>query len=53
MHGVNATGKALLSHTKVGDKLVLRLSIGNIRTTEEHVAQVWELLKDQLRQLRP
>jgi hypothetical protein len=35
MHGVNATGKALLSHTKLNDKLTLRLSIGNIRTTEE------------------
>jgi aromatic-L-amino-acid decarboxylase len=52
MHGVNATGKALLSHTKLDDKLVLRLSIGNIRTTEEHVRQVWELLNDQLRRLR-
>src|SRR5437870_3716479 len=34
MHGVNATGKAFLSHTKLNDKLTLRLSIGNIRTTE-------------------
>ena len=50
MHGVNATGKAFLSHTKLNDKLVLRLSIGNIRTTEEHVRRVWELLNEQLRQ---
>jgi aromatic-L-amino-acid decarboxylase len=48
MHGVNATGKALLSHTKLNDKLTLRLSIGNIRTTERHVRQVWELLNEQL-----
>ena len=48
MHGVNATGKALLSHTKLNDKITLRLSIGNIRTTEEHVRQVWRLLKEQL-----
>src|ERR1041385_1242565 len=53
MHGVNATGRALLSHTKLNDSLVLRLSIGNIRTTEAHVRQVWELLNDQLRQLHP
>jgi aromatic-L-amino-acid decarboxylase len=52
MHGVNATGKAFLSHTKLNDKLTLRLSIGNIRTTERHVRQVWELLNEQLRQLR-
>lgn len=51
MHGVNATGKAFLSHTKLNDKLTLRLSIGNIRTTERHVRQVWELLNEQLRLL--
>jgi aromatic-L-amino-acid decarboxylase len=49
MHGVNATGRALLSHTRLNDKLTLRLSIGNIRTTEQHVRQVWELLNEQLR----
>lgn len=51
MHGLNATGKAFLSHTKLHDKLTLRLSIGNIRTTEQHVRQVWELLNQQLRLL--
>jgi aromatic-L-amino-acid decarboxylase len=53
MHGVNVTGKALLSHTKLNDKIALRLSIGNIRTTEKHVSQVWELLNEQLRLLTP
>lgn len=48
MHGVNSTGQALLSHTKLHDKITLRLSIGNIRTTEKHVRQVWELLNAQL-----
>jgi len=53
MHGVNASGRALLSHTRLNDKLTLRLSIGNIRTTEKHVRDVWELLSQQLRrQLR-
>jgi len=51
MHGVNAGGKAFLSHTKLNDKLTLRLSIGNIRTTENHVKQVWELLNAQLKKL--
>ena len=51
MHGVNATGKALLSHTKLNEQLTLRLSIGNIRTTEQHVRQVWQLLNEQLRRL--
>jgi aromatic-L-amino-acid decarboxylase len=48
MHGVNSSGRALLSHTRLNDKLTLRLSIGNIRTTEEHVRQVWDLLNKQL-----
>jgi aromatic-L-amino-acid decarboxylase len=52
MHAVNGTGKAFLSHTRLNDKLTLRLSIGNIRTTEQHVRKVWELLNEQLAKLR-
>ncbi len=52
MHGVNASGKALLSHTKLNDKLTLRLSIGNIRTEERHVRQVWDVLNEQLQKLK-
>jgi aromatic-L-amino-acid decarboxylase len=48
MHSVNATGKALLSHTRLHDKITLRLSIGNIRTGERHVKQVWDLLNQQM-----
>ena len=48
MHGVNSSGRALLSHTRLNDKLTLRLSIGNIRTTEQHVRAVWDLLNEQL-----
>src|SRR5438309_1757541 len=51
MHGVNATGQAFLSHTKLNDKLTLRLSVGNIRTEERHVRNVWELLNEQLTRL--
>jgi aromatic-L-amino-acid decarboxylase len=48
MHSVNASGAALLSHTKLNNQLTLRLSIGNIRTTEKHVREVWDLLNQQL-----
>lgn len=51
MHGVNATGQALLSHTKLNDKLTLRLSIANIRTSEAHIRRVWELLNAELKRL--
>ncbi len=49
MHNVNATGEAFLSHTKLNDAFVLRLAIGNIRTTEEHIARAWQLLNAQNR----
>ena len=52
MHRINASGRALLSHTRLNDKLTLRLSVGNIRTTEQHVRQVWELLNEELGFLR-
>ena len=52
LHSVNSSGKALLSHTRLHDKVTLRLSIGNIRTTEKQVRQVWELLNDELVKLK-
>ncbi len=52
LHSVNSSGKALLSHTRLHDKLTLRLAIGNIRTTEKQVRQVWELLNEELRKLK-
>ena len=48
MHRVNASGKAFLSHTRLNDKLTLRLAIGNIRTNEQHVKKVWETLNREL-----
>ncbi|MFN2454414.1 MAG: aspartate aminotransferase family protein [Pyrinomonadaceae bacterium] len=51
MHNVNATGEVFLSHTKLHDSLVLRLAVGNIRTTEKHVRRAWQLLNEQLAHL--
>jgi len=51
MHGLNATGEAFLSHTKLNDAFVLRLAVGNIRTTEKHVSRAWQLLNEQLSHL--
>jgi len=42
---VNESGEAFLSHTKLGGRYVLRLSVGNIRTEKRHVRRAWELLK--------
>ncbi|MBI3949011.1 MAG: amino acid decarboxylase [Acidobacteria bacterium] len=43
---VNRTGQVYLSHTRLHGKFTLRLAIGNVRTTEQHVARAWELLKE-------
>jgi aromatic-L-amino-acid decarboxylase len=43
---VNATGEAFLSTTKLDGRLVIRLAIGNERTTEADVAAVWTLLRE-------
>jgi aromatic-L-amino-acid decarboxylase len=45
MERVNATGEAYLSHTRLDDRFVLRLAIGNARTTEADVERAWELLR--------
>jgi aromatic-L-amino-acid decarboxylase len=52
MNNVNATGRVYLSHTKLHDRLTLRLSIGNIRTTEKHIRQTWELLNEEAERCR-
>ena len=42
---VNATGEVFLSHTKIGGRYVLRLAIGQERTSEEDVRLAWEVLR--------
>jgi aromatic-L-amino-acid decarboxylase len=43
---VNASGEVFLSHTVLDGRVTLRLAIGNLKTTAEHVSMAWELLKD-------
>ena len=35
----------LLTHTVLGGRVVLRLAVGNIKTTAEHVHETWALLR--------
>lgn len=44
LEALNATGRALLSHTVLNGRYVLRIAIGNLRTTEDDVREVLELL---------
>jgi aromatic-L-amino-acid/L-tryptophan decarboxylase len=42
---VNASGKTFISHTTLNGKLTARLSIGNVRTTEDDVRQAWKTIR--------
>ena len=44
LDAVNASGEFFLSHTKLNDRLTLRVAIGNIRTTQAHVDRLWEVM---------
>jgi len=46
MEALNASGDAYLSHTRLADRTVLRLAIGNAGTAERHVARAWKLLQE-------
>jgi aromatic-L-amino-acid decarboxylase len=41
----NRSGEIFLSHTKLNGRYVLRLAIGNARTTEADVRRAWEVLR--------
>lgn len=43
---VNASGEAFVGPTRLEGRLVIRLAIGNLKTTRVHVARAWELLRE-------
>jgi len=46
---VNASGEVFLSGTRLNGRYVLRLAVGNDRTTEEDVLLAWDVLKRESR----
>lgn len=51
LDAVNNTHEVFLSHTKLGEKYVLRCAIGGIRTEERHVRKAWDIVQQQLARL--
>jgi aromatic-L-amino-acid/L-tryptophan decarboxylase len=49
---VNATGEIFISHTRLAGRYVLRLAVGNERTTELDVARAWSVLKREAEEAR-
>ena len=45
LEDINRSGKAFLSHTVLNDRFVLRLSIGNVRTTWKDIQDTWDLIR--------
>jgi aromatic-L-amino-acid decarboxylase len=45
MDRLNASGRLYLTHTRLGDKLTLRLSVGQTNTQQRHVEQAWALIQ--------
>ncbi|HUG43879.1 MAG TPA: pyridoxal-dependent decarboxylase, partial [Acidobacteriota bacterium] len=48
----NASGKLFISSTRLNERLVLRLSIGNVRTRKEDVESAWEWIRRTAADLR-
>jgi aromatic-L-amino-acid/L-tryptophan decarboxylase len=51
MDAVNREGRVFLSHTRLRDRLTLRLAIGSVRTEARHVALAWERICEHARRL--
>ena len=45
---VNDSGEIFISHTVLQGRYTLRVAIGNLQTTDRHVARAWELIQEAL-----
>jgi aromatic-L-amino-acid decarboxylase len=48
MNRVNTTGRFFLSHTKLRGKYTIRVAIGNLRTGEQDIRDLWAELQEDL-----
>jgi aromatic-L-amino-acid decarboxylase len=42
---INASGRAYLTQTKLRAQTVMRIGLGNVLTTEQHLRNLWELIQ--------
>ena len=42
---INASGRAYLTQTKLRGRTVMRIGLGNVLTTEEHLRKGWEIIQ--------
>jgi aromatic-L-amino-acid decarboxylase len=43
---INASGRAYLTQTKLRGRTVMRIGLGNVLTTEKHLREGWELIRE-------
>lgn len=46
---INKTGRAYLTYTDLGKNVAIRVAVGNILITEQHLTEVFELIKHEAR----
>jgi aromatic-L-amino-acid decarboxylase len=51
VEAINATGRAYLTHTTLHGRVAMRLAVGNVLTTAQHLTQVYELIKQEAARL--
>ena len=50
---INASGRAYLTQTKLRDRTVMRIGLGNVLTTEAHLQRAWEMIRETANELNP
>ncbi len=48
---INESGKLFISHTKIDNKYIIRVSISGLRTEEKHVKDAWILIRREAEKL--
>ena len=43
---INASGSAYLTQTKLRGRTIMRIGLGNVLTTEQHLRKGWEIIQD-------
>jgi aromatic-L-amino-acid decarboxylase len=43
---INASGRAYLTQTKLRGRTVMRIGLGNVLTTEDHLRKAWEMIRE-------
>jgi len=43
---INAGGRAYLTHTRLRGRTVMRIGLGNVLTTDEHLRKGWKIIQE-------